>query len=224
MIAVQEIKAINTGRDIIAALDASILSPTYRAGTMREIALSEMREMEAESAHGSIAFENLGPPRLSKLLYEAYMLKRIDGKLQSLATASPKELSIKMEEIIQSDKWIRSTIISIGLPIMLPDGKRFLRGPDIKTPAAEERKELPSSEEMLDSWCDRGWIDRREKNMERWIKRAQKIISEIEKQSSEDSSSYLERTKRFWLGDEEFSIGKIVGWIFETEESGFRMK
>lgn len=224
VIAVQEIKGINTGRDIISALDASILSPTYRAGTMREIALSEMREMEAESAHGSIAFENLGPPRLSKLLYEAYMLKRIDGKLQSLATASPKELSIKMEEIIKTDKWIRSTIISIGLPIMLPDGKRFLRGPDIKTPAAEERKELPSSEEKLDSWCDRGWIDLREKNMDRWIKRAQKIISDIEKQGSEDSSSYLERTKRFWLGDEEFSIGKIVGWIFEAEESGFRMK
>jgi len=60
--------------------------------------------------------------------------------------------------------------------------------------------------------------------MERWIKRAQKIISDIEKQSSEDSSSYLERTRRFWLGDEEFSIGKIVGWIFEAEESGFRMK
>jgi len=92
-IVLQEIKGINTGRDVISALDASILSPTYRAGTMREIALSEMKELEANSEHDSIAFENLGPPRLTKLLYEAYMLKRIDGNLRSLAKADPERLS-----------------------------------------------------------------------------------------------------------------------------------
>ena len=223
-IVLQEIKGINTGRDVISALDASILSPTYRAGTMREIALSEMKELEADSEHDSIAFENLGPPRLTKLLYEAYMLKRIDGNLQSLAKADPETLSNKLDKLIREDKWILSTIISIGLPILLPEGNSFIRGPEIKTPARGERGKKPISEKMIDSWCKRGWIDLRVKNMQTWIERANRIIAEIESQSSTDSSSYLERTKRFWFGEEQFSIGKIVGWIFETEESGFRMK
>jgi len=80
------------------------------------------------------------------------------------------------------------------------------------------------SEEMIDSWCERGWIDLRVKNMKAWIGRAKRIVAEIDSQNAIDSSSYHERTQRFWFGEEKFSIGKIVGWIFETEESGFRMK
>ena len=223
-IVLQEIKGINTGRDVISALDASILSPTYRAGMMREIALNEMKDLEAESEHDSIAFENLGPPRLTKLLYEAYMLKRLDGDLKSIANADPEILSEKLDKLIREDKWIRSTIISIGLPILLPEGNKFIRGPEIKTPLRGERGEKPLSEEMIDGWCERGWIDLRVKNMKTWIGRANRIIAEIDSQDSADSSSYHERTKRFWFGEDQFSIGKIVGWIFEAEESGFRMK
>ena len=223
-IALQEIKGINTGRDVISALDASILSPTYRAGMMREIALNEMKDLEADSEHDSIAFENLGPPRLTKLLYEAYMLKRIDRDLKSLANADPETLSKELEKYIREDKWIRSTIISIGLPILLPEGDKFIRGPEIKTPTRGERGKNPISEEMIDGWCERGWIDLRVKNMKTWIERANRISAEIDSQNSTDSSSYHERTNRFWFGEDQFSIGKIVGWIFETEESGFRMK
>ncbi len=223
-IVLQEIKGINTGRDVISALDASILSPTYRAGMMREIALNEMKDLEAESEHDSIAFENLGPPRLTKLLYEAYMLKRLSGDLKSIAEADPEVLSKELDKMIKEDKWIRSTIISIGLPILLPEGNKFIRGPEIKTPARGERGKKPLSEEMIDSWCERGWIDLRVKNMKVWIGRAKRIVAEIDSQNAMDSSSYHERTKRFWFGEDQFSIGKIVGWIFETEESGFRMK
>lgn len=223
-IVVQEIQGINTGKDVVSALDASILSPTYRAGTMRDIALSEMRELESKSERASIAFENLGPPRISKLLYEAYMLKRITGDLTSIAESDPEVLSQKIEELIKSDRWIRSTIVSIGLPILMRDGRSILRGPEIKTPAPGEKLEFPLSDDKLDSWCERGWIDLREKNMKRWVERANKILSEIRSQNSLDSSSHFERPKRFWMGESEFSIGKMVGWIFEREESGSRMK
>jgi hypothetical protein len=65
---VREIIGANTGLDIVAALDGSIMGPTYRGGALRSVALRKLRALEAE--HGkSIAFEMLGPPRLSKLLF-----------------------------------------------------------------------------------------------------------------------------------------------------------
>ncbi|MBP1654606.1 MAG: hypothetical protein H6Q28_1162, partial [Bacteroidetes bacterium] len=68
-----EIRAGNTGHDIINALDNATLAPTYRAGFMFTSALDRMKTLEREHGVDSVAFEMLGPPRLSKLLYEAYL-------------------------------------------------------------------------------------------------------------------------------------------------------
>ena len=71
-----EIKGGNTGHDIINALDNATLAPTYRAGFMFESALRQLKALEEEHKTKSVAFEILGPPRLSKLLYEAYLLQQ----------------------------------------------------------------------------------------------------------------------------------------------------
>ena len=60
--AIAEIRGRPTGRDIVGALDAATMGPTYRGGAMRETALRYMEELEAEHGVRSIAFEMLGPP------------------------------------------------------------------------------------------------------------------------------------------------------------------
>jgi NAD(P)-dependent dehydrogenase (short-subunit alcohol dehydrogenase family) len=71
---VREIRGGATGHDVIAGLDATVTGPSYRAAHLRDAALTRLRQLEAQ--HGeAVAFEILGPPRLSKLLFEAFLLK-----------------------------------------------------------------------------------------------------------------------------------------------------
>src|SRR5437773_10280288 len=67
---IYEIRGGNTGHDIINALDNATLSPTYRAGYLFQSALKQIEALEKKYNTDSVAFEILGPPRLSKLLYE----------------------------------------------------------------------------------------------------------------------------------------------------------
>ncbi|RMD95620.1 MAG: short-chain dehydrogenase, partial [Calditrichaeota bacterium] len=75
-VVVYEIKGGNTGHDIINALDNATMGPTYRAGIMRHAAIKKMKQLMDKHHCDSVAFELLGPPRLSKLLYEAYLFRQ----------------------------------------------------------------------------------------------------------------------------------------------------
>lgn len=219
-----ELKGGNTGHDIINALDHATLEPTYRAGFLHNIAIKKMKKLEEQYGTDSVAFEMLGPPRLSKLLYEAQILKIIYGSMLNVIKQNSKDISEKAEELIKSNRILRSQIISIGIPILLSDGKRLIRGPEIKIPPFRGENELPIDDKQIDSWAHDGWVDLREKNFELWIKRFKKIIEETEKIPPEDTSSRYVRDKDYWNNFEEIDIGKIVGWLFIYEELGERMK
>ncbi|MFC1733723.1 polysaccharide biosynthesis protein, partial [candidate division KSB1 bacterium] len=62
---IYEIRGGNTGHDVINALDNACMGPTYRAGSMRHHAIEKLQELEIEYGIDSVAFEILGPPRLS---------------------------------------------------------------------------------------------------------------------------------------------------------------
>ncbi|MFZ1080662.1 MAG: short-chain dehydrogenase, partial [Candidatus Kryptoniota bacterium] len=119
---IYEIKGGNTGHDIINALDNATLAPTYRAGYLFHSAFNKMRELEEKHDVDSVAFELLGPPRLSKLLYESYLLSKCYGNFDAVSKASAEEMSKGLCEMVRKDKKLRSEIISIGIPILLPDG------------------------------------------------------------------------------------------------------
>ena len=91
-----------------------------------------MKKLEKDHNVQSIAFEMLGPPRLSKLLYEAHLLKIICGSMHKALHTSAKTLSDEITARISKDVRLRSEIISIGIPILMPDGKTLLRGHEIK--------------------------------------------------------------------------------------------
>ena len=222
--AVFEIRAGNTGHDIINALDNATLSPTYRAGYMFNSALAAMRKLEQEHGVDSVAFEILGPPRLSKLLYEAYLLRVCFGDIRTVARTETGILSKRLFDLLKADDQLRSQIISIGIPILLPDGKSLVRGSTIKIPPYRGDDEMRITPVSLDRWAHDGWVDLREKNMKLWRSRFAQIIREVESLPPDESSSRTMHNREYWKNMTEIDPGKICGWIFTYEEKGKRMK
>lgn len=207
---IREIKGGNTGADIVAALDAAVLGPTYRGGMMRGAALAHLRQLEEEHDDDSVAFEILGPPRLSKLLFEAYLFKRVYQSMKKVLVQTPEKLSGALWDFIQTDVDVRVKIISIGLGILLPDGEHILRGPHIKARDA-----------------DAGWVDLTPQNMLRWQNRLKAILDELHVDSLAETSSRIERrfpSQREWHPDDRLDIGEIAGWLFIHEDKGERIK
>jgi hypothetical protein len=222
--AVFEIRAGNTGHDIINALDNATLSPTYRAGFLFNSAVATMKKLEHEHAVDSVAFEMLGPPRLSKLLYEAYLLKLRFGDIRTVAETEARGLSNSLFDLIKSDKRLRAQIISIGIPVLLPDGKSLIRGETIKIPPYRGEAELDITPTTIDQWAHDGWVDLRDKNMQLWRKRFAEIIKMVENLPDEETSSRTMHNRDYWQNLSDIDPGKICGWIFTYEEKGKRMK
>jgi hypothetical protein len=222
--AVFEIRAGNTGHDIINALDNATLAPTYRAGFMFNAALTQMKKLEQEHGVDSVAFEILGPPRLSKLLYEAYLLKLCFGDPRTVVRTDPHILSNRLVDLLKSDDQLRSQIISIGIPILLPDGKSLVRGKAIKIPPFRGNPRLDITPKAVDLWAHDGWVDLREKNMKLWRARFTHIISSVESIPEGETSSKLMHNSDYWKDLSDIDPGKICGWIFTYEEKGKRMK
>lgn len=219
-----EIKGGNTGHDIINALDNATLEPTYRAGFMQHWAVDKLDELEKIHNVNSVAFELLGPPRLSKLLHEINILKNVFGSMKNIVAQNPQKLSQDCLEYLMKNEKLKNEIISIGIPILLPDGKKLLRGNDIKIPPFRGDNELEINETNINLWANDGWVDLREKNMSIWQQRLKAIINEAESINPNDTSSMHVRTKKYWNNFETIDIGKVVGWIFIKEEKGERMK
>jgi len=221
---VHEVRGGNTGRDVIQGLDAFALGPTYRGGMLRNIALDKIKKLEKENDVDSVAFELLGPPRLSKLLYEGYLLKRIVGSMKNLKNFEPEVLSEKAMEIIKTDKKLVSEMLSIGLAILLSDGKKYLRGADVKIPVRRGDKELDMTKENLEQWCFEGWIDLRPSSFKDWQDRVEKIIAHANQVPEDETGSRYCYTLDYWNNFDTFEEGKIAGWLFEFEDKGWRFK
>ncbi|CAN5889300.1 hypothetical protein BH20GEM1_BH20GEM1_02200 [soil metagenome] len=221
--ALLELKGGTTGREVVAALDGATLGPTYRAGVMRHRALERMRRLEAERGLDSIAFEMLGPPRLSKLLYEAYLLKRVAGSLAAIAGSEPDDLSAAASDLVRSDAGLRARVLSIGIPIWLPDGS-VLRGPEMKIPPYKEEARAALDAESVERWAEAGWVDLRPANMTRWRDRARAIIDRLALHSADDTSSALFEDAEYWRADSDVPVGRVAAWILGVEDGGQRGK
>jgi hypothetical protein len=223
-VVVRELRGGNTGHDVINALDNAVMGPTYRAGLMRHWALEKLRELEEAQGVRSVAFENLGPPRLSKLLFEADLLRTSFGTMQAVRQATPDEMSARTAAEIRTSPARRREIVSIGIPILLPDG-RLLRGPECKVPhALQPGDAFAVTPEAIETWAWHGWVDLRVSNMNLWKTHFEKLQAEIEAIPAGESSSRFLRDRHFWGERGLIQPGKIVGWIMGTLEKGARMK
>jgi hypothetical protein len=218
---VMEIEGRNTGHDIINALDNAVLSPTYRAGMLRHWALERMIELEEQHGTHSVAFEMLGPPRNSKLLFEAHLLRLAYKTMRAVRESTPEGVRDALDRLVREDTEAANRVVAVGIPILLESGE-ILRAPKVIVPAdACNQKVTP---EKLEAWVQDGWVDLRLANCARWIERFKRIQEEIDAIPEGDTSSRHLRNRRFWQEDRGIQPGKIVGWILSVEEKGSRMK
>ena len=208
---VTELRGRPTGRDIVAALDAATAGPTYRAGVLRAAAIERLAALEQEHGVRSVAFEMLGPPRLTKLLYEVWLLSVLRRSVRDLAESDAEALSASAAERVAQDAELRSMIVSVGLPIIIPGGKVY-RG---------ERVIVPPVDGDIARAVQRGWVDVRSENCETWIHRAQRVIQQVPERVHGSGSNFE------WgaMGpDDAIAPAQLVTWIFRFEEGGVRTK
>ncbi|MBT3218624.1 MAG: hypothetical protein HN348_05985 [Proteobacteria bacterium] len=223
---VLEIRGANSGNDVVSALDSSVLNPSYKAGLVRSAALSDLSFEEGHAALPSIALGRLGPPELSKLLFEAHLLQDCYKTLNDVRGSKqnprkPREISDKlMDHLFKSP--VRHIAPSIGIPILLADGKKLLRGPQINVPELSGRQTAVSldNQDLVNKWAEKGWIDLRPINMDRWLQRVTKMIDS--RMELRDAGSAAASTQSYLPTGLE--IGEVVAWIFNNEMDGYRIK
>lgn len=217
--AVLEIRGSNTGYDIIAGIDSSVMTPSYRAGVLRQTALDKLARLEEETQSHSVAVGQLGPPELSKLLYEAHLLRLNYGTLDAVIETPASEVAESAYATILEDDLLRTTITSIGVPILTPDGRQLLRGPRLNIPEGIHH-EVPASPEDCDRWARKGWVDLRPVNFAEWQKRFQRMQRAQHAFHARGTASV---TMKSYL-PETIEIGSVVAWIFNNEHEGYRIK
>lgn len=217
--AVLEIKGSNTGYDVIAAIDSSVMTSSYRAGVLRQTALEKLARIEEETNTYSVALGQLGPPELSKLLYEAHLLKVNYQTLRAVTETPASEISETLYQFVLEQDLLRTTITSIGVPILVPDGKSMLRGPRLNIPESIYH-EIECDEGMIDDWARKGWVDLRPSNFATWQDRFQRMRRSQNLLHTRGSSSITMKT---YLPDD-IEIGMVVAWIFNNEDKGYRIK
>jgi NAD(P)-dependent dehydrogenase (short-subunit alcohol dehydrogenase family) len=211
---VNELMGRPTGRDVVAALDSSTAGPTYRGGILREAALKRLDQLEGRHHSRSIAFEMLGPPRLTKLLYESFLVSRLCRTIADLAAADGEKLGREEEALLNGDPSLRAEIISVGIPILHPDGARISRGPTVVVPPAPGDPLAAAS---------RGWVDLRAANGALWVARAKRMVEQATARHAGSGSGSDEE----WFGvepQEPIAPWRMAAWIFRHEDAGERSK
>lgn len=231
-----EIIGVNTGKDVLTAIDSAVMGPTYRGGYLRRQAIDELSRLEEETGVPSVALGELGPPEITKLLWEAYLLKQVYGTLAAVLERSeqeiaesrgrmeparePEEISAALLHYLEEHAVVRDTIISTGGAVLLPDGQRLLRGPFLRIPEVPDRVEVAIRPGDIDQWARKGWVDLRPANMAIWLERFDQMLRARERIGGKGSAAV---DREAYLFNEIF-IGEVVGWVFNNEMGGYRIK
>ena len=128
------------------------------------------------------------------------------------------------EEVIRSDKELRVAILSIGIPILLGDGRSLLRGPEVKIPPYAGSDVFSVTPDTVDTWAHNGWVDLREANMETWRQRVEDYLERARSADSTDTSSNFPWDRVASDSLDEIHPGKLVAHVFIEEEKGARIK
>lgn len=217
--ALLEIKGSNTGYDVIGGIDSSIINPSFRAGVLRQTALDKLARIEEETQSHSVALGQLGPPELSKLLYEAHLLRLNYHTLRNVLETTATELSETLYSFIMENELLRTQITSIGVPILAPDGHQLIRGPRINIPESIYH-EVDLTPAEMDAWAQKGWVDLRPSNCKTWQARFERMRRTQHMLHTRGTSSVTMKT---YL-PETIEIGSVVAWLFNNDYQGYRIK
>ncbi len=210
-----ELEGRPTGRDVIAALDASTAGPTYRAGILREAAMRRLAELSRQHGGASVAFEMLGPPRLSKLLFEAHLLSRLLPSVEALGGADAAQLGRDLQALVERDGQLRAEIVSSGIPILCADGARLYRGETVVVPPVG--KDVGAA-------APRGWVDLRPANCRLWVDRAKRMVEQAAARRTARPASGSDEEWFALEPSEPITPWRMATWVFRVEDKGERIK
>jgi len=215
--AILEILGASTGRDVLSAIDGAITEPSYRAGVLRQQAILAMQRLERSMAGKvlpSIAVGHLGPPKLSKLLIEAYLLREALGDdFAAMLRVPANEMQKRVESYLSKNATIVSLVATIGIPILRSD-HRLTRGPRINIPPAPPDN-APSAidRDRIEKYARTGWVDLRLRNFELWHERIERL-SRSRPDIVAQGSAAFDLTK---YSEDRFVPGEVVGWLLTNE-------
>ena len=129
----------------------------------------------------------------------------------------------RLEAVLTANPDVRDTIVSVGIPILMPDGKRYLRGPEIKIPGYDPAvAPWKATAGEIDGYAAKGWVDLRSENLLRWADRLDQVVATRRVGSAVASDAMSHES----YGRDDFRIGEVVAWIFanEPEFNGYRIK
>ena len=213
---INELEGRATGKDTVAALDAATAGPTYRAGILREYALGRLDALERERGP-AVAYEMLGPPRLTKMLFEAHLCGRLRASVRALAGSEPGPLASEALALVEQNPALRRRILSVGLPIVTPDGRCVYRGSLVVVPPA------PDGGDPLDA-APRGWVDLRPTQFGQWIERAREMVRQADARAGGPKSSGSDADWVAIGADDAVSPARFATWVFRHEDRGERIK
>ncbi|HUJ15031.1 MAG TPA: hypothetical protein VL284_14690 [Thermoanaerobaculia bacterium] len=220
-----EILGASTGRDVLSAIDGAITEPSYRAGVLRAEAIRAMERLEAAARDRllpSIAVGHLGPPKLSKLLIEAFLLREALGDdFAAMLSVPAKQVQRSVETHLDAHPEIVSLVATIGIPLLRASGAalRLTRGPRINIPPAHAgNAPAPLDRASVESYARTGWVDLRVENFELWRERIERL-SKSRPDIVAQGSAAFDVTK--YTADR-FVPGDVVGWLLtnEVDEEG----
>ncbi|MDX1578594.1 MAG: hypothetical protein R3266_08915, partial [Gemmatimonadota bacterium] len=188
--------------------------PTYRAGVLREVALARMEDLEREHGVESVAFEMLGPPRLTKLLFEASILERLYGDLEAAAELDEEGAARASLELVEGDDLLRTDILAAGMPVLRPDGL-LLRGATVNIGPAEAPIDV-------DRLAHQGWVDLRPASWVTWRDRCRALLAHRADASRVDAGSRHDVDLR--AVSSRIRPGVLVSMVLRVEERGERIK
>jgi hypothetical protein len=195
-VAVSELENKHTGKEIMTAIDRAVLGPTLIGNGMRQVAIDSMNETDDNYV---ASIQTLGP-LTAKTLWEAALLKRAYGNIDLIESENESEIQKRVYEIISVEQSTRAKIISVGLPILLPNGE-VLRGELMLVPG----KNLKAfRKQEIERWIETGWIDLRTSNWVKW----KAWLKE-----------YGQKTNT-----KTFDTGEVCGWILAHKLGGIRVK
>lgn len=218
--AISLIQGTGSSKDVVGALEGAVMDPTYRAGFLRESVVRRMKSLGDEG----VSYGLLGP-NVSKLIFEVYLLKNVFATVENFLAVKTQDAAYAAEKWLFDDKAFRQAALSIGLPILLPDGEHLLfvhRGIIDKE---WEEKPWGVTYETIDKWASREWIDLRPKNIMIWQGRVQLMVHQRES-TKNNSSSRFDRGEIFWQYDESGNTmidpGEFTAWVLIHELGGGR--
>lgn len=220
-----EIEGKSTGKDVIGAIESALLGPSYRGGVLRNDAIEYLESISENAEYPSVAFEVLGPPRLSKLLFEAYILSQTFKTYDNLANTEPYEISQKMWDYLDKNPKILNYITSVGIGVLSPKGELYYtENLKVPKPPVENFKDKD-----IKKWAKEGWVDTTFDNAKLWRNRAIMFIENISRKHrgliDDKASSLYDRTG---LNPANLKVnmkivpGDIVAFIFINEDKGKR--